>query len=135
MPKADDFCGDLPGKAQNYRSKTTRPKAVTKTGSYIRIINLVLATGKKMNRAELDVGYRHKSNWDNLADQYNNNTGVPADISIQNDNGDNSYLDVIQAPHMLYDLENPEDFDALEGRDVAQFIRWITHQPSALCNS
>jgi hypothetical protein len=32
MPKADDLCGDLPGKAQNYQSKTTRPKAVTKTG-------------------------------------------------------------------------------------------------------
>ena len=89
-----------------------------------------------MNRAELDVGgHRHKPIWDNLAEQYNNNTDVPADISIQNNKGDNSYLDVIQAPHMLYDLENPEDFDALEGRDVAQFIRWITHQPSALCNS
>jgi hypothetical protein len=138
MAKADDSCGDLPGKAQNYRSKTTRPKAVTKTGSYFRIINLwfseqnrhlVLATGKKMNRAELDVGgYRHKSIWDNLADQYNNNTGVTADPSIGNNKGDNSYLDVIQTSHMLYDLENPEDFDTLEGRDVAQFIRWITHQ-------
>jgi hypothetical protein len=29
---------------------------------------------------------------------------------------------------MLYELENPDDFDRLDGRDVAQFIRWITHQ-------
>jgi hypothetical protein len=47
-----------------YRSKLVRPKAVTKTGSYFCAISLwfsaqnrhlVLATGKKMNRAELDV--------------------------------------------------------------------------------
>ncbi|KAI2498389.1 hypothetical protein MHU86_16086 [Fragilaria crotonensis] len=77
-----------------------------------------------MNRAELDVGgYRHKSIWDNLAEQYNKNTGMADCI-----NGDNAYLDVIQTPHMLYDLENPEDFDNLEGRDVAQFVRYITHQ-------
>ena len=125
--------------APNYRSKTARPKAVTKTGSYFRIINLwfseqnrhlVLRTGKKMNRAELDIGgYRHKSIWDNLAEQYNNNTGIP-DFSEcgDGDNKDNAYLDVIQTPHFLYDLENPEDFDRLEGRDVAQFVRWITHQ-------
>ncbi|KAI2507535.1 hypothetical protein MHU86_6923 [Fragilaria crotonensis] len=121
------------GKPQNYQSKMVRPKAVTKTGSYFRIINLwfsaqnrhlVLLTGKKMNRAELDVGrYRHKSIWDNLAEQYNKNTGMADCI-----NGDNAYLDVIQTPHMLYDLENPEDFDNLEGRDVAQFVRYITHQ-------
>jgi hypothetical protein len=126
-------------KTPNYRSKTVRPKAVTKTGSYFRIINLwfsaqnrhlVLRTGKKMNRAELDIGgYRHKSIWDNLAEQYNNNTGI-ADFAEcdGDDKNDNSYLDVIQTPHMLYDLENPEDFDRLEGRDVAQFVRWITHQ-------
>jgi hypothetical protein len=29
---------------------------------------------------------------------------------------------------MLYKLENPEDFDLLDGHDVAQFIRWISHQ-------
>jgi len=120
-------------KPQNYRSKMIRPKAVTKTGSYFRIINLwfsaqnrhlVLLTGKKMNRAELDVGgYRHKTIWDNLAEQYNKNTGMSNCI-----HGDNAYLDVIQTPHMLYDLENPEDFDELEGRDIAQFVRYITHQ-------
>ena len=47
-----------------YRSKLVRPKAVTKTGLYFCAISLwfsaqnrhlVLATGKKMNRAELDV--------------------------------------------------------------------------------
>ncbi|KAI2508592.1 SAD/SRA domain [Fragilaria crotonensis] len=82
-----------------------------------------------MNRAELDVGgYRHKSIWDNMADQYNNNTGKPAAGVSDGNKGDNSYLDVIQTPHMLYELENPEDFDCLDGRDVAQFIRWITHQ-------
>jgi hypothetical protein len=107
---------------------------VTKTGSYFRAISLwfspqnrhlVLLTGKKMNRTELDVGgYRHKAIWDNLADQFNKNTGVP-------DGGDaeeNAYLDVIQSPHHLYDSENPEDFDQLDGQDVAQFIRWIMHQ-------
>jgi hypothetical protein len=139
MQKANDSGGDLPRKKPpKYQSKTTRPKAVTKTGSYFRIINLwfseqnrhlVLATGKKMNRAELDVGgYRHKSIWDNMADQYNNNTGIPAADASDGNKGDNSYLDVIQTPHMLYELENPEDFDRLDGRDVAQFIRWITHQ-------
>jgi hypothetical protein len=122
------------GKPQNYRSKTVRPKAVTKTGSYFRIINLwfsaqnrhlvLLSTGKKMNRAELDVGgYRHKPIWDNLAAQYNKNTGIADCI-----HGDNAYLDVIQTPHVLYDLENPEDIDNLEGRDEAQFVRYITHQ-------
>jgi hypothetical protein len=89
----------------------------------------VLATGKKMNRAELDVGcHRHKPIWDNLADQYNNNAGILVEIIIDGNNGDNSYLDFIQTPHMPYDLENPEDFDILDGQDVAQFIRWITHQ-------
>ena len=29
---------------------------------------------------------------------------------------------------MLYDLDNPEDFDNLDGRDVAQFVQCITHQ-------
>jgi hypothetical protein len=119
-----------------YRSKQVRPKAVTKTGSYFRAISLwfssqnrhlVLATGKKMNRAELDVGgYRHKSIWDNLADQYNKNTGLST--GEQQDGDDNSYLDVIQAPHPLYGSENPEDFDQLDGQDLAQFIRWITNQ-------
>ena len=119
-----------------YRSKQVRPKAVTKTGSYFRAISLwfssqnrhlVLATGKKMNRAELDVGgYRHKSIWDNLADQYNKNTGVSS--SEQQDGEDNSYLDVIQSPHPLYCSENPEDFDQLDGQDLSQFIRWITNQ-------
>ena len=134
MQKANDSGGDLSRKKPpKYQSKTTRPKAVTKTGSYFRIINLwfseqnrhlVLATGKKMNRAELDVGgYRHKSIWDNMADQYNNNTGIPAVNASDGNKGDNSYLDVIQTPHMLYKLENPEDFDRRDGRDVAQFIR------------
>ena len=41
---------------------------------------------------------------------------------------ENAYLDVIQSPHILYDSESPEDFDQLDGQDVAQFIRWITHQ-------
>jgi len=119
-----------------YRSKQVRPKAVTKTGSYFRAISLwfssqnrhlVLATGKKMNRAELDVGgYRHKSIWDNLADQYNKNTGILT--GVLQDGEDNSYLDVIQAPHPLYGSENPEDFDQLDGQDLAQFIRWITNQ-------
>jgi hypothetical protein len=64
-----------------------------------------------------------------MADQYNhNNTGIPAVNASDGNKGDNSYLDVIQTPHMLYKLENPEDFDRLDGRDVAQFIRWITHQ-------
>ena len=118
---------------QSYRSKMVRPKAVTKTGLYFRVINLwfssqnrhlVLLTGKKMNKAELDVGgYHHKAIWDNLAAQYNKNTGVADCV-----HGDNAYLDVVQTPHMLYDLENPEDFDNLEGQDVAQFVRYITHQ-------
>jgi hypothetical protein len=78
-----------------------------------------------MNRAESDVGgYRHKSIWDNLAEQYNKNAGMLADYIHR----DNAYLDVIQTPHYLYDLKNPEDFDALEGRDVAQFVRYTTHQ-------
>ncbi len=138
MQKANDSGGDLSRKKPpKYQSKTTRPKAVTKTGSYFRIINLwfseqnrhlVLATGKKMNRAELDVGgCHHKSIWKNMADQYNNNTGIPAVNASDGNKGDNSYLDVIQTPHMLYELENPEDFDLLD-RNVAQFIRWITHQ-------
>ncbi len=138
MQKANDSGGYLSRKKPpKYQSKTTRPKAVTKTGLYFRIINLwfseqnrhlVLATGKKMNRAELDVGgYRHKSIWDNMADQYNN-TGIPAVNASDGNKGDISYLDVIQTPHMLYELENPEDFDRLDGLDVAQFIRWITHQ-------
>ena len=64
-----------------------------------------------MNRAELDVGgYCHKSIWDNPAEQYNNNTCIPADSISDGNNGDISYLDVIQTPHMLYNLENPEDF-------------------------
>ena len=79
---------------------------------------------EKMNRAESDVGgYRHKPIWDNVAEQYNKNTGIADCI-----HGDNAYLDVIQTPHMLYDLENPEDFDNLDGRDVAQFVQCITHQ-------
>ena len=79
---------------------------------------------EKMNRAELDVGgYRHKLIWDNLVEQYNKNTGIADCI-----HGDYAYLDVIQTPCMLYDLENPEDFDNLEGGDVAQFVGYITHQ-------
>ncbi len=119
MQKANDSVGDLSRKkTPKYQSKTTHPKAVTKTGSYFRIINLwfseqnqhlVFATGKKMNRAELDVGgYRHKSIWDNMADQYNNNTGIPAVNASDGNKGDNSYLDVIQAPHILNELENPK---------------------------
>ena len=121
-----------------YRSKLVRPKAVTKTGSYFRAISLwfsaqnrhlALATGKKMNRAELDVGgYRHKSIWDNLADQYNKNTGVSTGDDAADAGKDNSYLDLIQVPHSLYGSENPEDFDHLDGQDLAQFIRWITNQ-------
>ncbi len=89
----------------------------------------MLATGKKLNRAELDVGgYCHKSICENIADQYNNNTGMPAANTSDGNKGDNFYLDVIQTPHMLYEVENPEDFDRLDGHDVAQFIRWITNQ-------
>ena len=81
-----------------------------------------------MNRAELDVGgYCHKSIWDNFSDQYNKNTGASTGEEGQNAE-DNSYLDVIQAPHLLYRGENPEDFDQLDGQDLAQFIRWITNQ-------
>ena len=114
--------------------KLVRPKAVTKTGSYFCAISLwfspqnrhlVLLTGKKMNRSELDVGgYRHKTIWDNLAEQYNTNTGVPEGGDAE----ENAYLDVIQSPHPLYNSESPKDFDQLAGEDVAQFIRWITHQ-------
>jgi hypothetical protein len=72
----------------------------------------------------LDVGgYRHKSIWDKLAEQYNKNTGKSDCI-----HGDNANLNVNQTPHMLNDLENPEDFDELEGRDIAQLVRYITHQ-------
>ena len=50
-----------------------------------------------MNQAELDVGgYCHKSIWDNMADQYNNNAGKPAADAFDGNKGDNSYLDVIQ---------------------------------------
>ena len=57
-----------------------------------------------MNRAELDVGdYRHKSIWDKMADQYNNNTGIHAANASDGNKGDNSYLDVIQTPHMLFE--------------------------------
>ena len=104
-------------KQRSYRSKLVRPKAVTKTDSYFRAIllwfssqnrHLVLLTGKKMNRTELDVGgYRHKMIWDNLAEQFNKNTGVP----IDGDAAENAYLDVIQSPYHLYNSENPEDFD------------------------
>lgn len=121
-------------KKKAYKSKLDRPKAVTKTGSYFRAISLwfssqnrhvILRTGKKMNRTELDVGgYRHKMIWDSLAEQFNKNTGVPE----WGDAEDNAYLDVIQSPHHLYDAEDPEDFDQLEGQDLAQFIRWITNQ-------
>jgi hypothetical protein len=88
-------------KQRSYRSKLVRPKAVTKTGSYFRAISLwfssqnrhlVLLRGKKMNRTELDVGgYRHKMIWDNLAEQFNKNTGVPEDGDAE----ENAYLDVI----------------------------------------
>jgi hypothetical protein len=52
-------------KKKSYRSKLVRPKAFTKAGSCFRAISLwfspknrhlVLATGKKMNRMELDLG-------------------------------------------------------------------------------
>ena len=58
--------------------------------------------------------------------QYNKNTGKLT--GVLQDGEDNSYLDVIQAPHPLYGSENPEDFDQLDGQDLAQFIRWITNQ-------
>jgi len=61
---------------------------------------------------------------DNLAEQFNKNTGVPEDGDAE----ENAYLDVIQSLHHLYDSENPEDFDQLDEQDVAQFICWITHQ-------
>ena len=65
-----------------HQSKLVRLKVVTKTGSYFRAISLwfsalnrhlVLATGKKVNRAQLvDVGgFCHKSIWDNLVEKYN----------------------------------------------------------------
>lgn len=121
-------------KKKAYKSKLDRPKAVTKAGTYFRAISLwfssqnrhmILRTGKKMNRTELDVGgYRHKMIWDSLAEQFNKNTGVPE----CGDAEDNTYLDVIQSPHHLYNNEDPEDFDQLEGQDLAQFIRWITNQ-------
>jgi hypothetical protein len=90
--------------------KLVRPKAVTKTGSNFCAISLwfsaqnrhlVLPSGKKMNRAELDVGgYCHKSIWDSLADQHNKNMGVST--GERHDVGkDNSYLDVIQSQHFL----------------------------------
>ena len=61
---------------------------------------------------------------DNLAEQFNKNTGVPEDGDAE----ENAYLDVIQSPHQLYNSENPEGFDQLDGQDIAQFICWITHQ-------
>jgi hypothetical protein len=81
-----------------------------------------------MNRAELDVGgYCHKSIWDSFADQFNKNAGASTGEEGQNAE-DNSYLDVIKAPHILYRGENPEDFDQLDGQDLAQSILWITNQ-------
>jgi hypothetical protein len=107
---------------------------VTKTGSHFRVISLRfppqnqhlgLLTGKKQNWTELDVGgYLHKANWDNLAEQFNKNTGVPEDADAK----ENAYLDVIQLPHHLYNSKKPKDFDQLDGQHVAQFIRWITHR-------
>lgn len=104
-------------KQRSYRNKLVRPKAVTKTGSIFHAISLwflpqnrhlVLLTGKKMNRTELDVGgYRHKAIWDTLAEQFNKNTGVPEDGDAE----ENAYLDVTQSPHHLYNSKNPEDFD------------------------
>jgi hypothetical protein len=124
-------------KKRAYKSKLTRPQAVTKTGTYFRAISLwfavenrhlVLATGKKMNRAELDVGgYRHKPIWEALAEQFNTCTGIPEGGKLE-DAGENEYLDLIQSPHPLYKDENPEDFDQLDGQDLAQFIRWLTNQ-------
>ena len=74
-------------KKRAYKSKLTRPQAVTKTGTYFRAISLwfavenrhlVLATGKKMNRAELDAGgYQHKPIWKGLAEEFNTCTGIP----------------------------------------------------------
>jgi hypothetical protein len=61
---------------------------------------------------------------DNLAEQFNKNTGVPEDGDAE----ENAYLDVTQSPHHLYNSKNPKDFDQLDGQDIAQFIRWITHQ-------
>jgi hypothetical protein len=80
-----------------------------------------------MNCAELDVGgYGHKPTWDNLADQYNKNTGVSS--GEQQEGEHNSYLGVIQLPHLLYCSKNPEDIDQLDGQDLLQFICWITNQ-------
>jgi hypothetical protein len=79
-----------------------------------------------MNRSELDVGgYRQKTIRNNLAEQYNTNTGVPEQGGGAEEN---AYLDVIQSPQPLYNSESPVDFDQLAREDVAQFIRWITHQ-------
>lgn len=138
--KKDDGTAASTGKTSKkraYKSKLTRPQAITKTGTYFRAISLwfavenrqlVLATGKKMNRAELDVGgYRHKPIWEALAEQFNKCTGIPEGGNLE-DAGENEYLDLIQSPHPLYKDENPKDFDQLDGQDLAQFIRWLTNQ-------
>jgi hypothetical protein len=72
-----------------------------------------------MNQTELDVGgYHHKVIWDNLAVQFNKNTGVSEDGDAE----ENAYLDVIQSPHHLYNSKNPEEIDQLDGQDFAQPI-------------
>lgn len=91
---------------------------MTKTGSHFRVISLwfppqnqhlVLLTGKKKNWTG---GYLHKANWDNLAEQFNKNTGVPEDADAK----ENAYLDGIQLPHHLYNSKKPQDFDQLDGQ-------------------
>jgi hypothetical protein len=72
-------------------------------------------------------GYCHKSIWDNFAEQFNVNTVVSSREEGQNAE-DSACLDVIQAPYLLYRGKNPEDFDQLDGQDLAQFKRCITTQ-------
>ena len=77
-----------------------------------------------MNQTEFDVGgYHHKAIWDNLAEQFNKNTGVSEDGDAE----ENAYLDVIQSPHHLSNSQNSEDFDRLDGQDFAQPIHSLDH--------
>lgn len=115
-------------KNKSYKSSLLRPRSVTKSGSYFRIISLwfapqnrhhALHTGQKMDRLELDVGgIRHQQTWEILAAQYNNKSEGP----------EFDYLNKLQVDNALYAGENPADFDVLEARDVSQFVRWMKNQ-------
>ena len=115
-------------KTKSYKSSLFRPRSVTKSGSYFRIISLwfapqnrhhALHTGQKMDRLELDVGgFRHQQTWEILAAQYNNTSEGP----------EFDYLNKLQVDNALYASENPADFDVLDARDVSQFVRWMNTQ-------